>query len=107
MSENRISFSFQNQQDDDVAVVIEPWALEEIVPAGAVMVFEVNTTPAPEIEFSITEDGTPYIYVTSEYVAIHVGEELRHNFNPVSRPPALSTFRVMNKILWGKTDRKT
>ena len=107
MNENRISFSFQNQQEDDVAVVIEPWALEEVVPVGAVMVFEVNPTPAPEIEFSITGDGQPFVYVMSEHVTILVGGELRHNFQPAGRPPPLSTFRVLNKLLWGKTDRKT
>jgi hypothetical protein len=29
MSENWISFSFQSQQDDDAAVVIEPWVAVE------------------------------------------------------------------------------
>lgn len=93
MSANRIAFTFQNQQEKDVEVVIEPWALAENVPGGAIMVFEVNATPPPEIEFSITEMGQPFVYVMSEQVTIRVGEDLRYDFQCDERPPSPNTFR--------------
>lgn len=104
MSETRIAFTFQNQRETDVDVVVEPWALSEKLPAGAIMVFEVNAAPAPEIEFSISEEGQPFVYVMSERVTIRIGDELRHDFHSVDRPPPIGTFRVLNKLLWGKRE---
>jgi hypothetical protein len=51
-------FQFQNYQDEDVELVIEPWAMSKVVPAAGIIEFEVNDLPPPEMEFCITEKGS-------------------------------------------------
>ena len=101
MTGERVTFTFYNQQDTAADLVIEPWALVETIAVGEQVVFEVNATPAPEVEFSVTEGGQPLVYVMSERVTIHIDGEIRHDFETAIRP-SLSAFRVMNKHLWGK-----
>ena len=91
-------FGFQNNQAVDIELVIEPWAMLEILPPGAIVEFEVNDTPPPEIEFCITEKGQPYIYVISERVRICVDGK-NYEFTSPFRPP-LAAFRIMRKVLW-------
>jgi hypothetical protein len=91
-------FQFQNYQDEDVELVIEPWAMSKIVPAGGIIEFEVNDLPPPEIEFCITEKRQPYIYVMSERVRIRF-EGKDHEFTSPFRPP-IAAFRTMRKLLW-------
>ncbi|HEV7693928.1 MAG TPA: hypothetical protein VGO52_24050 [Hyphomonadaceae bacterium] len=105
MPEDKVAFTFHNQQDDDIEVVVEPWALSESVPPGRLMVFEVNATPPAEIEFSVTRDRRQYVYVMSEHVVISVDGEIRHDFRTRTRPPA-AVFRVLNGLLWGRPDQK-
>lgn len=102
MSGDRVAFTFYNQQDTAVDLVIEPWALVENVAVGEQVVFEVNATPAAEVEFSVTETGQPFVYVMSERVTIHIDGAARHEFETAIRPP-LSAFRALNKHLWGGT----
>jgi hypothetical protein len=83
--------------------VIEPWAAVETVPAGGIVMFEVNAAPPPETEFSITETGRQYIYVMSEHVVISINGEVRHEFQTATRPP-IAAFRVLNGLLWGRPD---
>jgi hypothetical protein len=91
-------FHFQNHQDEDLELVIEPWAVTQIVSAGAMVEFEVNDSPPPEIEFCITEKGKPYIYVMSERVRICINGRIQE-FTTRTRPP-LAEFRILRKILW-------
>jgi len=91
-------FHFQNHQDVEVRLVIEPWAMCETVPAGAIVEFEVNDSPPPEIEFCITEDGGPYVYVISERVRISL-EDKNYDFTSPFRPPS-GVFRFLRKHLW-------
>ena len=88
-------FHFQNHQDEDVELVIEPWAMVKIVAAGAIVEFEVNDLPPPDLEFCITEKGQAYIYVLSEWVRICIdGEDLV--FTTSFRPP-MEAFRFLRK----------
>jgi hypothetical protein len=91
-------FYFQNHQDDDVELVIEPWAMSKVVSAGAIVEFDVNDLPPPEIEFCLTEKGQPYVYVMSERVRICI-EGKDYEFTTSSRPP-LAEFRALRKLLW-------
>jgi len=91
-------FHFQNHQDEDVELVIEPWAMTQVVPAGVMVEFEVNDSPPPEIEFCITEKGKPYIYVMSERVRISIDGKVQQ-FTTSTRPP-LAVFRILRKVLW-------
>ena len=91
-------FSFHNDQDVDVEVVIEPWALSYVIAGGESVYFEVNAAPPPDIEFAITESGRAYIYVMSERVLIEANGK-REVFNTKDRPP-IQGFRAMKNILW-------
>ena len=91
-------FHFQNHQDADVRLVIEPWAMCETVAAGAIVEFEVNDSPPPEIEFCVTEKGDPYVYVISERLRISV-EGKNYDFTSPFRPPS-GVFGILRKHLW-------
>jgi hypothetical protein len=91
-------FYFQNHQGTDVELAIEPWAMSKVVPAGAIVEFEVNDSPPPELEFCITEEGQPYVYVISERVRICTEGEVQEFTSPF-RPP-MAAFRVLRKLLW-------
>ena len=91
-------FQFQNYQDEDVELVIEPWAMSKLVPSGGIIEFEVNDLPPPEMEFCITEKGQPYIYVMSERVRIRF-EGKDYEFTSPFRPP-IAAFRALRKLLW-------
>jgi hypothetical protein len=103
MGQGKVSFTFHNQRDRDVELLIEPWALVENVKAGALVVFEVNATPAADVEFSVTDEGDPFIYVVSEHVTICIGGVTKHDFTTAIRP-TLSAFRVLNKGLWSESE---
>jgi hypothetical protein len=79
---------FQNHQDEKVELLIEPWAVAEIIAPGSVVEFEVNDAPSPEIEFCLTETGQPCVYVMSEEVRVRVDGHERHHFNTEFRPSA-------------------
>jgi hypothetical protein len=100
MCEDRVTFTFYNQRDTAVDLVIEPWALVESVAAGEQVVFEVNATPPAEVEFSVTEAGQPFVYVMSERVTIHVDGAASHDFRTAIRPPLIA-FRILKRHLWG------
>jgi hypothetical protein len=105
MGEEQVAFTFHNQQDNDIEVVIEPWAMFETVPPGGIMTFQVNATPPAEIEFSVTPRGEQYVYVMSEHVVISVNGEIRQDFRTKTRPPG-DVFRKLNGLLWGRPDQK-
>ncbi len=89
-------FVFQNNQEVEVELLIEPWAISEIVSPGEVVEFEVNDSPAPEIEFYVVESGQPCVYVMSELVRIRAnGQE--HVFRTEKRPP-LAGFHFLRPI---------
>jgi hypothetical protein len=56
--EGKFAITFQNQQDDDIELVIEPWAVAETVAPGGIVSIAVNAVPPPEIEFSVTQSGS-------------------------------------------------
>src|SRR5262249_17036815 len=91
-------FHFQNHQDEEVELVIEPWAMCRVVPPGAIVEFEVNDTPPAEIEFCLTEKGRPYVYVLSERVRISI-EGQNFEFTSPFRPSA-GSFQILRKFLW-------
>lgn len=101
MSDNTTKFTFRNLQDRSVELVIEPWGLVEDIPSGEIVIFEVNTAPLPEIEFSLTEEELPYVYVMSERVQIYVGGVIKHDFKTDIRPPA-GMFHILHKVLFSK-----
>jgi hypothetical protein len=90
-------FRFQNHQDEDVELLIEPWAIAEIVAPSVVVEFEVNDAPPPEIEFCLTESGQPYVYVMSEEVHIRVGGNERHCLKTEFRPSTEVFRRYLRK----------
>ena len=101
MSEETIKFTYHNQQSNTVELIIEPWGLIEEVPADSAITFEINVAPPPEIEFSVTEEGQPYVFVMSEQVRIWLDGVLKHEFTTSIRPPE-GTFRTMNKLFFSK-----
>ena len=63
---------FENLQDKVVTLVIEPWAMAEIVPPGGKVFFEVADDHPPEVlEFALTAEGDPFIAVVSSLVRFH------------------------------------
>jgi hypothetical protein len=99
MAGDRAEFTFHNQHDDIVELIVEPWAVTEEIPANGIAKFEVNAAPPPEIEFSVTDRRQAYVYVMSEWVQISVNGVVKHNFTTNSRPP-FGAFRVLRKVLW-------
>ena len=65
------TFLFENLQEKNVTLVIEPWAMAESVAPGGKVSFEVADHPPPEIEFAITKEGNPFICVVSTFVRFH------------------------------------
>ncbi len=63
-----MKFTFQNLQTRPVRLGIEPWAMAEPVPPDGKVQFEVSDSPPPEIEFALTENGDPVIWVVSDIV---------------------------------------
>jgi hypothetical protein len=98
MSGDTTTFTYHNPLSKVVDLTIEPWGIIEEVPGGGTATFEINVAPPPEIEFSTTEDGQPYIYVMSEQVRITIDNILKHEFKTSIRPPG--SFRILNKILF-------
>jgi len=88
-------FHFQNHQDVDIELIIEPWAMAKVIEPGAVVEFEVNDTPPPDLEFCITEKGRAYIYVLSERVRITV-DGVDQEFTSPFRP-SMDVFRAVRK----------
>ena len=60
--------SFTNMQDRPVTLVIEPWAMAEVIPAGGKIAFEVADDSADGVEFALTEEGDPFIFILSSVV---------------------------------------
>ena len=63
---------FENLQDKIVTLVIEPWAMAEMVPPGGKVFFEVADDHPPEVlVFALTAKGDPCIAVVSSLVRFH------------------------------------
>jgi len=101
MSEDTAKFTFHNPISCAVELTIEPWGIVEEVPSGGTATFETNLMPPPEIEFSITEDRQPYVFVMSEQVRIIIDNVLKHEFKTGIRPPE-GSFRLINKLVFSK-----
>jgi hypothetical protein len=54
-------FSFSNQQDKPVTLVIEPWAMTEEIPPLGRMEFDVSDDVLDGLEFALNESGEPFI----------------------------------------------
>ena len=66
--------TFSNQQNRTVNLVIEPWAMAEDIPAGGKMEFEVpDDENSDGIEFALTEDGDPFIFILARFVRFRAG----------------------------------
>jgi hypothetical protein len=95
-------FYFRNDNAKDIQLIVEPWAIAELVPAGTIVEFEVNDAPPPEIHFGVAEEGQAYIYVMSERVGIDINGE-RFDYETDERPPS-QVFHFFRKDWWGTRD---